>query len=314
MSRVIMFVFAGRQANMELQLPFVRRILDEHPDVEYHVWNLCREEHDNAYVRSISGRGITVRSELYPGGSWNDVYRHYAESQYQGTVFIKLDDDVVFLETHRFDDFVDAIVNHPRAILSANVVNNGACTPLEPQLWQRFEKLGIPLLDVHESCAYATMAHTHFFNHSAELINQPVELIPTEDWLSINVVGFDYAMNERIAHNLDKPHPQLIAGRSFCRTNRLGDEGCMNTFKRIILRGFVAGHLTFGPQKPSAGQLTRWRGHYATLGKQYLSDERFNVRAVAPVEEPSGDEPRWDANNWRNRHADNDPEVGRYVN
>jgi hypothetical protein len=33
-SRVILFVFAGRQANMELQLPFIGRILAEHPETD----------------------------------------------------------------------------------------------------------------------------------------------------------------------------------------------------------------------------------------------------------------------------------------
>ena len=43
-----MFCFGGRRANMELQLPFVRRILDEHTDVEYHLWNLARNAEDAA--------------------------------------------------------------------------------------------------------------------------------------------------------------------------------------------------------------------------------------------------------------------------
>lgn len=47
--RVILFVFAGRRPNMELQLPFARRILEEHPNTEYHVWNLARERE----IRSI---------------------------------------------------------------------------------------------------------------------------------------------------------------------------------------------------------------------------------------------------------------------
>lgn len=37
MLRVILFVFAGRKANMQLQVPYIKRILAEHPNVEYDI-------------------------------------------------------------------------------------------------------------------------------------------------------------------------------------------------------------------------------------------------------------------------------------
>ncbi|OTR07280.1 hypothetical protein B9M83_09230, partial [Mycobacteroides abscessus] len=61
MLRVILFVFAGRKANMELQVPYIKRILAEHPNVEYHVWNLARDPKDAEYLQTITGERITVR-------------------------------------------------------------------------------------------------------------------------------------------------------------------------------------------------------------------------------------------------------------
>jgi hypothetical protein len=46
--RVIIFCFAGRRANLEIQLLFIRRVLADHPDAEYHVWNLARTEEDDS--------------------------------------------------------------------------------------------------------------------------------------------------------------------------------------------------------------------------------------------------------------------------
>lgn len=270
MTRVVLFVFAGRRPNMELQLPFIRRILAEHAEVSYDVWNLCRTPEDAEYVRGIEGERITVHDEYY-GGGWNDVWRHYTDRAYRDCLFVKLDDDVVFLETARFGLFVEAIAQHRRAIVSANVVNNGACTALEPGLYAEYERLGVPLLDVHASNAYSHLAHTYFFAHQDEMLGQPVELVRSTDWLSINAVGFDYQQVCRIAAKLDLPHPAHIAGRDFDRGHRLGDEGCVNTFPRILVRGFLAGHLTFGPQHPTGKQLMYWRRGYAEAGRRYLA-------------------------------------------
>lgn len=274
MPRVIMFVFAGRRPNMELQLPFIRRILDEHPTVEYHVWNLCRSAEDAAYVRSIEGDRITVRDDFYdkmPG--WNHVFWHYGNPEYQDALFVKLDDDVVFLETDGFSAFTDAIVEHPDAVVSAKVVNNGACTPLIPPLWERFERMGIPLLDVHMSNAYSEYAHTWFIDHADELLGQPVKLIPTEDWLSINAIGYSWLTGRRIGAMLDRPVSGIIAGRHFPQGARMGDEGRCNMLRRYIVQGFTVGHLTFGPQAPSAEQLDRWRSGYQELATRYLADQ-----------------------------------------
>lgn len=272
MPRVIMFVFAGRQANMELQLPFTRRVLAENPQVEYHIWNLCRDASDVAFLRTIQGERITVRDDYYeqrPG--WNQVYWHYADPAYRDCLFVKLDDDVVFLETDRFGAFVDAIAENPGVVLAANTVNNGACTPLEPGLWEQFVDCDIPLLDVHMSNAYAERVHGYFFEHTHEMLGQPVELVETLDWLSINAIGYDWAAGRRFSARLGQPHTGIVAGRSWSTASRLGDEGSVNMYRRIIVRGFVAGHLTFGPQAPSQEQLDRWRSRYAEISQCYLT-------------------------------------------
>lgn len=311
MKRVIMYVFAGRQANMELQLPFIRCILDEHPEVEYHVWNLTRTKSDDTYVRGIKGDRITVRNE-YKDEGWNSVWRHYATSKYRGSTFVKIDDDVVFIQTGRFGKFLEAVRAYPHTIMSANVINNGACTRLEPSLYKLFELLKIPLLDVHESNEYAIIAHSFFHRRSKSLLGQPIEIIATRDWLSINLIGYSWEVGGQIAAMLDKPHPASVAGRSFDRSSRLGDEGACNVLPRAIMRGFIAGHLTFGPQHCKPEQERKWRSKYAQIGQAYLeADHPVNEEPLpemlAGVAAQSG---------WRARHAisagDNDPRVGRY--
>jgi hypothetical protein len=282
--RVILFVFAGRRPNMELQLPFVRRILAENPDVDYHIWDLARTRRDSDYLQTITGDRITVHNEFRrttPG--YDSVYRHYAESQYQDCVFVKIDDDIVFLQTERFRDFVDAVKANPNVMMSANIINNGACTSLEPSLMGKFRRLGIPLLDVHKSTEYAAMAHNYFFDHHQDLLEQPIKCVPTTQWLSINTIGYTATMATAIANKVGSTcgtakKPKLVAGRAL---TSFGDEGLVNTFPRSIMRGFLSCHLTFGPQNLTDEILAPWRSRYGEIGQGYLAATAGQRTAVS---------------------------------
>ena len=128
--RVILFVFAGRKPNLELQLPMVKRILEDHPNVEYHIWNFARVEKDREFIKTISGDRITVwngpadagfsspiptsvpGAKQFGAGEHNAAYKYYSQTKFSDHLFVKVDDDIVFLETARFGKFVDAIDAH----------------------------------------------------------------------------------------------------------------------------------------------------------------------------------------------------------
>lgn len=279
MSECVMFVFGGRKPNVELQMPFVHRILDEHPDLEFHIWNLARDSDDAEYLSSLSGDRITVRNDFYGGSPWkhfNSVFAHYARPEYSEKLFVKLDDDVIFIETDRFGAFLEAIRDHPDSVVSAMTINNGACLSEVPPLWRKFLRMGIPRLDVHLHAAFAEVAHQHFFDHADDILDQPLQLVPTEEWLSINMIGYDHQMAIEIASKLGHPSPAHIAGRNFRAKNSIGDEGRVNMLPRKILVGFTVGHLYFGPQAQQLrdDQLDGLRKQYAELGQQYLARTR----------------------------------------
>ena len=277
--KTIIFAFLGRRENIQLQMPYIRRVLDENPDVEYHAWDLSRTPEDHAYIQSLTGERVTVMSQFYSGRNpwlgFNKVWKHYIGKQYRECTLVKLDDDVVFLESPKFQSLVQAAVDNPTSIVSAKVVNCGACTETEPDLWQGFEALNMPLLDVHLSVDYADMCHRWFFDNWQTVIGRDAVLMPTEDWLSINCIAFTWRMGYEIARRLERPAPKNIAGREFTPRNRVGDEGSVNMLPRLIHEGFVAAHLTFGPQEKAmtAGQLAEYRKMYGDIARQYLADQ-----------------------------------------
>lgn len=275
--KTIAFTFAGRRPNMELQVPLMKRILQLNPDTEWHIWDLAKDPDDSAYLRTIRGERITVRTEFAGENPWerfDDVYRHYTDDQYRGHLFVKLDDDDVFLEAERFATFIAQVDAHRDVVCSAKVINNGACTRTEPALWDRYTKIRprIRLLDVHRSLRYADVCHQYFFDQWADLLEQPLEVIPTEDWLSINAIGYDWAMGCKFAELLGTPSPRHIAGRTFNPyRHRLGDEGMVNTLPRVIVQGFTVCHLTFGPQNIPDATQTDLRKRYAEIAEAYLA-------------------------------------------
>ncbi|MBS4102407.1 hypothetical protein [Tsukamurella paurometabola] len=266
---VVLFCFAGRQPNMEMQLQWVEQVLRENDNVEYHVWDLTRNNPDHVFVQSISGDRVTVKDDFRGGNpcsAWDDVWKWYAaRPEYRDTLFVKVDDDVVYFDASRWTDFVQAVDANRGQVVSALTVNNGASTPLIPGIEAWLTERNFPLLDVHESNEYADHAHKWFFEHHAELTDRPVEVKSTDDWVSINFIGMSWHVLCCVAQMVKTPSPAHIAGRDWRPGTKLGDEGACNMLPRLIVDGVVAGHLTFGPQKVTAVQADRWRKGYRGL-------------------------------------------------
>lgn len=283
--RVILFAFWGRRENVELQLPFIKRILAGNPNVEFEGWDLARDREDSRYLRSIEGDRIRVRAEFYrPDGrsspGQTQVWKHYTNPRYRDCAFVKLDDDDVFLETGSFESFVQAAVDNPNKVISALTINNGASTKHLPEVWAMYETLGIPILDVHMSAEYAEKSHRWFFTNWQTITGKPPELIPADTWVSINCIAYTYQMGRTIASLLGTRPPEMIADREYPYVNatgrptgfRVGDEGAVNMQPVLIHKGFVAGHLNFGPQikQMDDALYADLRKGYADVARQYL--------------------------------------------
>ena len=309
MNRVILFAFWGRRENVDIQLPFIHRILDENPNVEFHGWNLSQRDktrRDNKYIRAIPNRErFTVLHDHYnPAVSaslkQNEVWKRYAQSQYDDAVIVKIDDDTIFIETEHFAEFAQAAADNPGTVISALTLNNGCSTRHIPAIWDIFKQLEptLPsddtpdpslakLLAVHRSVEYADLSHRWFHQNWQTLTGQPGKLIATDDWLSINITAQTHDVVAAIGDQLaPRKHPmQIVAGRPQARPPRrtMGDEGLSNTFPRMIYTGLVAGHLTFGPQENGAapGQVEEWRNLYSDIAKQYLAAGRIKPQIQA---------------------------------
>lgn len=277
MKPVVLYAFWGRRGNIELQLPLIRRILDENPNVEFHGWNLARQHVDYFYIKSLPGGDrMHIHNEFFrtrPHRSgYNMVYNHYTHPTYQNTLFVKIDDDIVFMETDKFSDFMKTVEENPDTVISAQVINNGACSRTQP-VCREFEETGTRLLDWHLHNWTAELSHKCFFDNWRDMLTEPAELHETEDWLSINFIGYNYQIAKKIASLISTPSPREISGRTFGPRDRIGDEGAVNMLPRAIYTGFTCSHLSFGPQNLTVHQIEQWREQYAKMGEEYLKED-----------------------------------------
>ena len=283
---VILFLFGGREGNLRINLPIIRQILDDNPQVSFHLWNLARLHVDSEFIKSVEGDRIKVWNQFSGSGAMHQmprVWHFYTNDRFRDALFVKMDDDVVFVESEKFGAFVDAIEANPDKILSAEVVNNGACTPFMPKLWDGYSKLGIPLLEVHESNECAQLAHRFMFEEWRDLVGRPTSLVEVDTWLSINFIGMTWRTLRQMQGKIGHRCPPCVAGRDFRQGTRIGDEGAANMLDRMVMRGFTAAHLGFGPQNLTEHQEFEWRADYDEIAWEYLRGVAKRNSLVARV-------------------------------
>ncbi|CAE7687735.1 unnamed protein product [Symbiodinium sp. CCMP2592] len=140
--RVVAVVFTGRGSRMRALLPYLRRDLRAHQGIlDCIIFALIRpdslaltliERMQDLYAHSPSC--IQIRD--YTEASWSDLRqdspanpRHRIPSLYRSlnetnTVYVKVDDDIVFLARHAIAELVREKLRHRCMFVSANVVNH----------------------------------------------------------------------------------------------------------------------------------------------------------------------------------------------
>lgn len=271
---IVFFEFAGRTANMEAQRPHIMRLLDQNPGSQLHLWDLTRTQPDQRYVRewAASDSRIAVMDQFHTGHPilcrgprrrghprclcmkckppYEQPYRWYARDAFpydDDTVFVKFDDDVIWMDTDRFPEVLSFLETRPNAVASANVTNNAVCAKYEPhfnhRVQQEFGIIGFePEYDkdwwaIHTSARFAKMAHSRLLaslTANPPPARHPVRTRPGEK-VSINFIAMKYPVLKRMAG-------MMLEGR-------LGDEGIVDCLLPWIIPNFRVAHLTFGSQE-----------------------------------------------------------------
>lgn len=136
--RVVAVTPAGRRRYMSVLLPYVLR--DRHVIDEWHLWQNTTDHEDLAWMRRLADRHPFV-TLVPPSRQVDHQTPAHSISQYfktcvdPGTVYVRLDDDVVYVHPGAVAELCRVRMASPEPFLVyANVVNNAVCTHIHQRL------------------------------------------------------------------------------------------------------------------------------------------------------------------------------------
>lgn len=118
---------AGRKKYLEILLPYIQKLFEK-GDITR--WNVCLNTtnlEDVGYIESLKKYSfVKVLYSKIPIGGKASLQKFWEEFIDPEKIYVRMDDDIVFVDTGRFRDFINFRRENPHYfIVSANVINNG---------------------------------------------------------------------------------------------------------------------------------------------------------------------------------------------
>lgn len=286
--KIVAYLFAGRRDRMEILLGYLDELLAKKQIDALHIWNITRNDGDRNWVRGLACKeGYRVME--CARGEWWSMYKsqknkippmnalfkiahnYYAHSRYDGCGLLKIDDDVVFVDTPRFGIFRAALLRLAAGemgggchMISANVVNgymgdylNQRDGVIPVDVAEIALPLRFPLAKSKGEETYwnrgrkSQALHEFFLANPARFLRPDAENadIEPDKRFTINFVGLTNAV---------LPIPFTVVNDELYLSWELPPE----KYKGIqMIRGFTVAHLSFGsqPEQDDAGLVVKYR-------------------------------------------------------
>lgn len=256
--QVIFTCFAGRERYMKILIPYIKRL----PVDEVHIWDYTRCESDAKYLRTACS-DFTLFS-VTDKSNYGEYYRYYTRQRFPDpfTVVIKCDDDIVFIDTSAFTEFIRARRMFPNAlVMSPIVVNNPVCEIIQcnrgiiPEPAENFFAVHAPCQDIHDHFLCNPKTYISDCKQKDRFYHIPCDEVKYR--FNINFIAI-------LAKDLDILYQQELVTKD----DELFLGGVAPTFyKRNILidTHFVVCHMAYTSQRENGYDETRHLGEYADL-------------------------------------------------
>jgi len=123
--KIIVVTPAGRRQYLKLLAKYIlpNSIVDE-----WHFWLNTLNTHDKHYIKALSHPKIRVIEKPDINGHWNSIHKFFVDCIEKDTVYIRIDDDVVWMEYYSLQKLVEFRIKNPSYFLVyGNIVNNSKC-------------------------------------------------------------------------------------------------------------------------------------------------------------------------------------------
>lgn len=151
--KIIVCIPAGRRKYLEISKKFLYRKMAEGILDEIHLWQNTTNSEDIAYIESMAAENPKVKIykldepiELQNQPSWNSLQTHkfMQFAQDDDAIYIRLDDDIVWMEDCFIERVAQARIDHPNAfIIYPNIINSTICTSWHQEIGALSEEAGI---------------------------------------------------------------------------------------------------------------------------------------------------------------------------
>lgn len=193
---------------------------------------------------------------------WEEYYTYYHEDKYNDDIFIKMDDDLVYLDLDNLVNFIKFRKDHPEFFLvSANVVNNGVCAYYQ----QNHKAIDRSMMQfpydtfkgkLWNSGLLAEKLHRYFI-HNLECFKYDGYInLPLGDRISINCISW-LGCDWKYMHQFNYYDEEQMSQQVPKKLNR----------SNAIFNRFLVSHLSFYSQDHQM-DLKDLLGQYQTL-KEY---------------------------------------------
>ncbi|MBZ9822722.1 hypothetical protein [Mesorhizobium sp. CA4] len=126
--KLIVVTPAGREKYLGVLSHYVLKSSHVH---EWHLWDNCRNEQDRAYLRQLASADSRIKIKTLPGanGKNDAIGRFFRFCDDPDAFYLRLDDDIVFLEDGFFENYMERVLTERGSALwyAPLIINNAIC-------------------------------------------------------------------------------------------------------------------------------------------------------------------------------------------
>jgi FkbM family methyltransferase len=207
--------------------------------------------------------------------SWKNYYQYYSDTEYKNTTILKCDDDIVFMDLNKLENFINFIKSNTEyELVFANTINNGVSAYYQQN---KYNLIPTDLIELEypdsgsggslwESGEKAEKIHKYFIENYNKFLdyNYNNDIIPINTRYSINFFGYKgsnwYKIQDSYMNNEDEYNLTV---------DYVNNRG----FKNALYADFYVSHLSFYKQVETGINSDKLIKLYEKLSDEYINNK-----------------------------------------
>lgn len=256
--KVYFTIFAGRKRYLDCLFPYLQKCIAKNLIYEVHLWDYTHTSEDSDFLKEYSNMypKFIYFKPILELLEWKEYYLYYSKADFEDDdIIIKCDDDIVYIDIEKMDDFLQSIDS--THIYIPNIINNDVCAYIQTNLgvanfinqdeiYSNYGKDSVPFTSWKNGWfrqfEKAKQCHELFLQYPEKFtITSPQ--IPWNGRFSINFFAGKFAFIHKLYSLFSSGNYNDEEFISFCGLRRLKTQS-------IIIPSFIVVHFSFRHQSP----------------------------------------------------------------